>query len=111
MSNTKSSNLPLYYSNYFTPNQKEKPPDQKSEGRQNPHDSLENILNTVLPQQTQENKTVRTRKHLGEIGKMLTDEQIECINAEFLFLIDKWLDEYEKDVFEGKTIKEAINEG
>ncbi len=76
----------------------------------NPQASIEQALNAIFPQQAEENKISKTRRNLGETAKTLSDEQIECINAEFQFLIDTWLDEYEKDVFEGMTLKEIINE-
>ena len=77
----------------------------------NPHTSIENALNTIFPEKAEENRTTRTRRLLGETAKTLSDEQIECINAEFQFLIDTWLDEFEKEVFIGKTLKEVLNEG
>lgn len=72
--------------------------------------SIENVLQSLFPQQTEENKISRTRRILGETAKTFSDEQIECINSELQFLINNWLDEYEKDVFGGKTLKEVINE-
>ena len=72
--------------------------------------SLENVLSSILPSQTEENKTTRTRKHLGKIGHLVSDEQIECITAEFQFLINTWLDEYEREVFNGITLNEVLNE-
>lgn len=75
-----------------------------------PHDSIETVLQSLFPQQTEENKITRTRRILGKTAKSLSNEQIECINSEFQFLAEAWLDEYEKDVFGGKTLKEVINE-
>lgn len=80
-------------------------------GISSPQTSLESVLSSILPSQTEENKTTKTRKHLGKIGHLVSDEQIECITAEFQFLIDTWLDEYEKEVFKGMTLKEVLNGG
>lgn len=80
-------------------------------GISSPQASLENVLSSILPSQTEENKTTKTRKHLGKIGHLVSDEQIECITAEFQFLIDTWLDEYEKEVFKGMTLREVLNGG
>ena len=77
----------------------------------NPHASIEQVLNAIVPKQTEKNRINRTRKHLGEIATTLSDEQIDCITTEFQFLIDTWLDEYEKEVFDGKTLKEVLHEG
>ena len=42
-------------------------------------------------------------------GNSPTEKLVETIVTEFQFLIDTWLDEYEKDVFKGLTLKEVIN--
>lgn len=75
----------------------------------NPQASIETVLNSMFPQQAEESKIAKTRKILNATAKTLSDEQIECINSEFQFLIDSWLDEYEKDVFNGMTLKEVLN--
>ena len=72
--------------------------------------SLQNVLNRAFPKQSEENKFTRTKQLLGETAKTLSNEQLETIVTEFQFLIDTWLDEYEKDVFKGLTLKEVINE-
>lgn len=77
----------------------------------NPQAPIEQALNAIFSAQKEENKTTRTRRILGETARMLSDEQIECINAEFQFLIDSWLDEFEKNIFNGMTLKEILNEG
>lgn len=76
----------------------------------NPQEELGNILNSILPQQSEETKITRTRKALGKTAEAFSDEQIETIVTEFQFLIDTWLDEFEKDVFNGMTLKEVLNE-
>src|SRR5579864_8808199 len=103
--------LPLFSTSNFTPQSKEIVSIQPSRTTPNPHTLIENALNSIFPQQSEENKIIRTRKNLGETAKTLSDEQIECINTQFQFLIDSWLDEFEKDVFGGITLKEVINKG
>jgi len=76
----------------------------------NPQSSIEKALNTIFPQQSEEDKVIRMRKALGETAKTLSDPQVETIITEFQFLIDTWLDEYEKEVFGGMTLKEVLNE-
>lgn len=73
--------------------------------------ALESTLNSILPTQTEETNALKTRRQLGETAKALSDEQIECIAAEFQFLANTWLDEYERDVFNGMTLKEVLHEG
>ncbi|HUD45172.1 MAG TPA: hypothetical protein VMR41_06515 [Patescibacteria group bacterium] len=77
----------------------------------NPRAPLEKAINSIFLDQSEENKIIKTRKHLGEIGKAFSDEQVECIITNFQFLIDTWMDEYEKDVFNEMTLREVINKG
>lgn len=77
----------------------------------NPQQSIETAINHIFPLQSEENKTLRMRKALGESAKSLSNEQIETVEVEFQFLIDSWMDEYEKEVFSGKTLKEVLNDG
>lgn len=76
-----------------------------------PHVSLEEAIKSVIPDQSEENKVLRTRKHLGKIAENLSDAHVETIISEFQFLIDTWMDEYEKEVFSGQTLKEVLNGG
>ncbi len=77
----------------------------------NPLASLESALNSILPTQTEEINIIKTRRILAESAATLSDEQIECIVAEFQFLANNWLDEYEREVFNGMTLKEVLHEG
>lgn len=76
----------------------------------NPLASFENVLNSIFPGQSEENKIIKIRRILGETAISLSDEQIQCIVSEFQFLIESWLDEYERNVFSGITLKEVLNE-
>ena len=76
---------------------------------QNPQTNLESVLNRIFPQQQEENNISRTRNHLGEAARNFSDEQVQITITEFQFLIDSWLDEYEKEVFKGMTLKEVLN--
>lgn len=74
-----------------------------------PQPSLENMLSSILPSQTEETQVSKTRKHLGKIGEQFSDEQIQCMITEFQFLIDTWMDEFEREIFNGMTLKEVLN--
>ena len=76
----------------------------------NPQATLDNLLHNIFPQSTDENNILRTRKLLGKTAENLSNEQIQCIVAEFQFLINSWLDEFEREVFGEKTLKEVLNE-
>jgi hypothetical protein len=74
----------------------------------NPLSSLETSLNSIFPTNAEESKLSATKRNLGETANKLTDEQVECMVTDFQHLIDTWLDEFEADVFEGKTLKELL---
>lgn len=77
----------------------------------NPLASLESALNAILPTSEDETNIIRTRRILSKTAESLSDEQIECMVTEFQFLINSWLDEFERDTFSGKTLKEVLQEG
>lgn len=77
----------------------------------NPQTSLEQAINAVFPQTSEESNIIRTRRILGKNAYSLSDEQIETIVAEFQFLANTWLDEFEKEIFKGLTLKQVLNEG
>ncbi len=77
---------------------------------QPPLTSIENVIEKIIPKQSEENKFSKIRQALGETAKSLSTEQIETIASEFQFLIDTWLDEYEQDLFKGLTLKEVLSE-
>jgi len=77
----------------------------------NPQQSIEAVINGIFPLQSEENKTLRMRKALGESARSMTNEQVEIVEVEFQFLIDSWMDEYEHEIFGGKTLKEVLNDG
>ncbi len=53
---------------------------------------------------------LEARKILGELAKDLSSEEVRDILTEIQFLVDSWLDDYEKQIFEGKTLKELLHE-
>ena len=109
-----SLTLPLFTTTKETPilipKQKEVPPPKKPSIESNPHSALTNALSSIFPTQTEETKVSKTRRILGETARALSDEQIETIVTQFQFLVDSWLDEFEKDDFNGLTLKEVVSE-
>ncbi len=75
-----------------------------------PLSSIQNVIEKIIPKQSEEHKFAKTRQTLGETSRSFSNEQIETITSEFQFLIDTWLDEYERNVFKGLTLKEVLNE-
>jgi hypothetical protein len=73
-------------------------------------DPLENAFKEIIPQNIEENTVIKMRRMLGDKAKEMPDDQVQCLATKFQFLIDTWLDEFEKDVFSGMTLKEVLNE-
>ena len=84
---------------------------QKIPTSYNPQQSIETAINNIFPLASEENKTLRMRKVFGNAAQSLSNEQIETITTQFQFLVDSWMDEFEKEVFSGLTLKEVLNEG
>ncbi len=57
-----------------------------------------------------EEKLQKAKDILGSLCEQLTDEQIKTIITEIQFLTDTWLDEFEREIFNGKTIQELLSE-
>lgn len=75
-------------------------------------DSITALLNSLFPEQKQEEKELREVKAiLGNLSSALTIDEIHVLVSEVQFLVTMWLDTYEKDLFKGKTLKEVLNGG
>lgn len=48
------------------------------------------------------------RKVLKQVGKEMDDLQIQTMVTTFQILIEGWLDNHERKIFEGKTLREIV---
>lgn len=89
----------------ITPN-----PELKSAQRE-PSKSLTKSLDELFPEQQHEEKTIqRTREVLGELANNLTPEQLKDTIIEIQYLCESWLDDFERETFDGLTLKELLHE-
>lgn len=66
-------------------------------------------INQLFGDQDQQEKTIlEAREILGESANDLSDEQVFDLVNEVQFLIDGWLEEYERKVFDGKSLDEVL---
>jgi hypothetical protein len=72
---------------------------------------FESTLSKIFPGKQEETRIQKARLIMGDDVKDLSDEDLEVFLTEFQYLIDCWLDEYEKQVFNNKTLKELMKEG
>ena len=70
-------------------------------------DLLSNRLNEMFPEQVHEDKTVRNAKEI--LGDKCTTEDAKSMIASFEYLIKAWLEEYERKIFDMKTLKELLH--
>lgn len=72
---------------------------------------FESSLSNIFPSKQEETQVQKARLIMGDDVKALSDEDLEVFLTEFQYLIDCWLDEYEKQVFNNKTLSELMKEG
>lgn len=66
-------------------------------------------LNQFFVDQNQEQRSIlEAREILGNEAKNLTDDQVFGLLNEIQYLVDSWLEEYETNVFDGKTLDELL---
>ena len=67
-------------------------------------------LNQYLTEQEKEQKTIlEARDILGSSAENLTDEQIINLVNEVQYLVDTWLEEFERKVYCGTTLNELLH--
>jgi hypothetical protein len=72
---------------------------------------LEITLQSIFPTKQDETKLIKARRILGDIATDISDTELESNIAEFQYLVDSWLDEFEKQIFDNKTLIEVLREG
>lgn len=66
-------------------------------------------LNQLFTEQDQQEKTVQeARDILGESAKDLSDSEVYNMVNEVQFLVDTWIEEFERKTFDGKTLNELL---
>jgi hypothetical protein len=68
-------------------------------------------LDSIFPTEQEENKLQRARRILGEIVTDIPDDILEIHLVKFQYLVDCWLDSFEKQAFNGKTLDQLLREG
>ena len=72
---------------------------------------LEITLQSIFPTKQDESKLQKARRILGEIAIDISDQELESNLTEFHYLIDSWIDEFERQIFDNKTLREVLKEG
>ena len=75
------------------------------------HSSLEHALKTIFPEPKEETQLQKARRILGDIATDMGDDELIGCLAQFQFLLNSWLDDYERQIFSGKTLDQLLKEG
>lgn len=73
--------------------------------------TIENALKEIFPTRQEETTLERSRRILGDVAVGICNEDLEKYVCEFQELVELWLDSYEKEIFDNKTLREIFREG
>ena len=73
--------------------------------------SFESSLGSLFLNDKKESKLQKARVILGETVDGISDEELTVYLTEFQSLLDGWLDIFEKQIFNGKTLDQILKEG
>ncbi len=71
---------------------------------------LTQSVNSVSTINISDKDIPRAKKILGQLASHFTDGEIKDIVTETRFLVETWLDDFEREAFDGKTLKELLYE-
>ncbi len=69
-------------------------------------DVLANSIHEMFPEQAHEDNTVLKSKQI--LGGKYTTEEVKSMLASYEYLTNVWLEEYERKIFNKKTLKELL---
>lgn len=68
-------------------------------------------LDDLFPEQQYDEKNIQKAKEiLGEAAQAFTQEQLKDEVIKIQYLCEAWLDEFERESFDGLTLKELLHE-
>jgi hypothetical protein len=68
-------------------------------------------LDELFPEQQHQEKNIKEAKAiLGVVAKEFTNAQLRDVVCEIQYLADSWLDDFERQSFNGKTLAELLHE-
>ena len=73
--------------------------------------SLKDSLESLFPEQQYDEKNIQSaKKILGSVAENFTTEEVRDIVTEVQYLTNNCLDDFERMIFEGITLKELLHE-
>lgn len=79
-------------------------------GYVSPLQPLDEALNRIFSNPQEETRLFKARRIMGDVVAETSDEDLEIFLTEFQYLIDSWLDEFERLAYGSLTLKELLQE-
>ena len=68
-------------------------------------------LDVMFPEQKRQDKDVlKAKEALGELAKEFTELELKEVITDVDFMVESWLDDFERELFKGKTMQELLHE-
>jgi hypothetical protein len=75
-----------------------------------PLQPIDEALSRIFSGHSEETRLLQTRRVMGAIVAEVSDEDLEIYLTEFQYLIDAWLDDFERQAYDGLTLKQLLQE-
>lgn len=73
--------------------------------------SIAKTLDELFPEQERDNKDLKLAKQtLKDLAWELSPEELKIVISEVQFLCESWLDDFERSIFNGQTLRELLHE-
>ena len=73
--------------------------------------TISQSLEAIFPEQKQADKRIKLAKEaLGSLATQFTETELNDVITEVEYLTESWLDEYERNIFDGLTLQELLHE-
>lgn len=73
--------------------------------------TISQSLEAIFPEQKQADKRIKLAKDaLGSLATQFSETELNDVITEVEYLTESWLDEYERNIFDGLTLQELLHE-
>ena len=76
----------------------------------NPLQPLTSPLERIFSNTQEESRVQKARGIMGDLVRELSDEELDIFITEFQSLITEWLDDFERQTFDGHTLKQVLGQ-
>lgn len=76
----------------------------------NPLQPVSNALGRIFASDQEQTRIQKIRSIMGDLVASRADEELETYATGFQHLIDEWLDEFERQAFDGQTLRQTLSQ-